>query len=565
MSAGRIPAEARAELLDPEAWRDTLAGFARAMRLAVVLVDTDGRPLGEVHNPQPMWTLLRDPHAESGCAFCLGAQPSCGALERAVAGAEPAISHDCAGLAHAAVPLMVSGEVIGAVLAGQVFDAFPQNLLLDRVAHERGVSPQEVWQLARRQRLMPNLEACGKVLQVLVGSFAAARHAAIEERLRGAEMLALRQDVAERGRREEVLRETDRLKDEFIATLAHELRNPLATLCAATEVMNRTGPQDPNFAVVLGAVSRQSAQLRRLVDDLLDVARASHGKLALERKPVDLLELAQTIAAEYRARHGEAARFEAAGEPAWVEGDEARLRQIIDNLLDNAVKFGAANVSLRASVEGDRSRLVIGDDGEGMPPELIASLFQPFVQAQQSIDRPRGGLGLGLALASRLAALHGGSLEARSAGAGQGSELELVLPRIAAPQAGAGPERFVNATGSARRIVVIDDDQDARESLIMLLKVHGHSVSGAGDGLRGCEEVAARRPDVVLVDLGLPGIDGYEVARRVRSLPDLISIKLVAVSGYGRPQDKLQSRAAGFDLHLVKPIEYSQLAPALDG
>jgi len=343
------------------------------------------------------------------------------------------------------------------------------------------------------------------------------------------------------------------------AKLSHELRNPLAAIAAAAELLQRTGAADAQARTPAAIISRQIALLRRMLDDLLDTARALHGKLHLEKRRVDLRVLAEEVLAELTPASVKQ-RIEARGGAPWVEADPVRLKQMLGNLIENAVKYGARHIDIAIDVSPDWVEAAVRDDGEGIAPGLLPKLFSPFVQGAQNLDRPRGGLGLGLSLVQRLAAQHGGTLSAASEGPGRGSTFTLRLPRAEAP-ARAVSSASPGAGLAAARILIIDDEADARESLRMLLEQLGHEVEAAGDGTEGLRRLERFRPRFALIDIGLPGIDGYELARRVRKLqPD---VALVAVTGYGQPQDRERAAAAGFDAHLVKPFSYEDLARTL--
>jgi signal transduction histidine kinase/ActR/RegA family two-component response regulator len=368
-----------------------------------------------------------------------------------------------------------------------------------------------------------------------------------------------KQALAEIVRRVE---EVDRRKDEFIAMLAHELRNPLAAIWMGVELLRRAQIDDKNARIAVPAIARQTRQLRRLADDLLDTARALHGKLTLRREPVDLLDLAKTVAADYLNRSQQlAVRMEVAGEAVWIDADPARVQQMIGNLAENAFKYGARNVAFRVSRDAEFGRLVVQDDGQGIPPDLLPNLFEPFVQGRQSLEREQGGLGLGLALAHRLCALHGGAIEARSDGPGRGSSFALSLPLAARPALQAQKASVV--AQRRQRILLIEDQEDARETLRLLLETDGHEVATARDGREGITVLAVFHPDVALVDIGLPQLDGYEVAREVRKLPAGQRIKLIALTGYGGLEDRARAEKSGFDMHLTKPVSYEQLVRAL--
>jgi CheY-like chemotaxis protein/anti-sigma regulatory factor (Ser/Thr protein kinase) len=248
------------------------------------------------------------------------------------------------------------------------------------------------------------------------------------------------------------------------------------------------------------------------------------------------------------------------GQHAWADGDLTRVQQMVGNLVDNALKYGGKNIAIRVSSDGGQSTVAVEDDGQGVAPELLPSLFQPFVQGAQSLDRPQGGLGLGLALVGRLAALHGGNVEARSAGPGQGSTFTISLP--ARPGRSEDEQKASAAGTGKRRVLVVEDEKDVRDMLRFLLENEGHEVSIADNGVDGLAQLDSFQPDVALVDIGLPRMDGYEVARRARLLPGGKGIRLIAISGYGQEKDRQRSRDAGFDLHVTKPVGYDQLVRA---
>ena len=353
------------------------------------------------------------------------------------------------------------------------------------------------------------------------------------------------------------LRQADEKKDEFIALLAHELRNPISAIAVASDLLARSTIEDRKARFAVPAIARQVKQLRRLVDDLLNMARITTGKLVLRKNPVELLSFVGRVAADRRAMAAPGVEILVSGAPTWVEADGARLQQMIENLLDNAAKYGGKRIVLSVGQDGGRGTLDVQDDGAGMSPETLASLFKPFVQGEQPADREQHGLGLGLALVERLAALHGGSVNAKSEGLGKGSTLTIVLPlavRHAAPEAPAASRKSVR-----RRVLVVEDEDDSRDALKLLLETEGHEVALTADGAKAIEEVARFRPDFALVDVGLPGMDGYEVARRVRELPEGKALKLIALTGFGGDKYRRRAKEAGFDMHVVKPISYEEL------
>jgi PAS domain S-box-containing protein len=383
-----------------------------------------------------------------------------------------------------------------------------------------------------------------------------------------AEELAARAALAVENAR--LYRETEaanRAKDQFLATLAHELRNPLAPILNALQALYRLGPASGEGNQLRDIIARQTRHLARLVDDLLDLSRVASGKVALERQAIDLRDVAarslRALQASGRARLHEVL-LDAHAEPVVVEGDPVRLEQVLGNLLDNAVKYSPEGGPVRLTVrdEGGQGVVSVEDRGIGIAPEMLEAIFQAFTQVDTSLDRPRGGLGLGLAVARGLVEQHGGRISAHSAGLGRGSEFVLQLPLAAAAPA-APPEPASPGRTAVRHIVVVEDYPDAREALRTLLTLDGHAVATAADGREGVELIRQLRPDVGLVDIGLPGLDGYEVAREVRAAPGGTGVYLIALTGYGQAYDRRRALEAGFDLHLVKPVDVGELSQAL--
>ncbi len=377
-------------------------------------------------------------------------------------------------------------------------------------------------------------------------------------------------DVTAQREAEEALHEASRRKDEFLAMLAHELRNPLAPVRYAVQVMRVIGSRDPALVRARDVVDRQVAHMARLIDDLLDVSRIARGRAQLQRERCDLASIVRQTAEDYRANleaSGLQLAVRTGAGPVWVDGDRTRLAQMVGNLLHNAEKFTGSGGRITVTLDeqpGDVAELSIEDTGVGIEPALLARLFDPFAQAAQGVDRSKGGLGLGLALVKGLVELHGGTVEARSAGHGRGSSFALRLPTLAAPApvAPAPAARAEEAAGL--RVLVIEDNRDAAESLVELLAITGHSPEVAFDGRAGLDRARATAPEVVICDIGLPGgLDGCAVARALRSEPGTSSSLLVAVSGYGQQEDRARSKAAGFDLHLVKPVDWAELERVL--
>jgi PAS domain S-box-containing protein len=359
----------------------------------------------------------------------------------------------------------------------------------------------------------------------------------------------------------------NRAKDEFLAMLGHELRNPLGTITNAVTVLERLVAEGATQQLT-AMIRRQTGHLSRLVDDLLDVARVTSGKIGLQAQPVDLHALAgrclDTLAHAGRTHeHHVSLR----GGPVHAVGDVARLEQVVNNLVDNALKYtpaGGAVTVVTERVDGD-AVLRVRDTGRGISAEVLAHVFDLFVQAPQALDRARGGLGLGLTLVKRLVELHGGSVSASSEGPDRGSEFVVRLPALADLSA-AAPGTLPagrDVTTSLRRVLIVEDGLDARESLRLLLEHAGHVVETAEDGATGLAKLHAFRPDVALIDIGLPGLDGYALARLARERPETSAIRLVALTGYGQEDDRQRALAAGFDVHLTKPVDPARLAELL--
>ena len=356
--------------------------------------------------------------------------------------------------------------------------------------------------------------------------------------------------------------EANRAKDEFLATLSHELRNPLGAIATAVAALDRRGGSGDDAAARLRQIiHRQTHHLARLVDDLLDVARAAAGKIALSRQPVDLSEVAggcvRSLRESGRAREH---RVTFRAESVIVNADPTRLAQIITNMLDNAVKFTPSGGSVDVDVlrEEHEAVLRVTDSGIGIALEMLPRVFELFTQAEQAMDRSLGGLGVGLTLTRRLVEMHGGTIAAASEGPGRGAQFTVRLP---VEVAGTPPPALaVLGAARSRSILIVEDNDDARESLRLLLESLGHRVLEAGNGPDGLALALHHRPEVVLIDLGLPRLDGYDVARALRASPGAATTVLIAVTGYGQAEDRRRSKEAGFDAHLVKPVSQTLLS-----
>jgi two-component system, sensor histidine kinase len=345
-------------------------------------------------------------------------------------------------------------------------------------------------------------------------------------------------------------------KDEFLAMLAHELRNPLSAVRNAVAAASLDESYRPH---ALEIARRQSDQLGRLIDDLLDVARVTRGQITLRKKRVRLAEVIEEAVESMRPTiesRGLTLRVELTREPICVEADSARLEQVFVNLLSNAAKYTEAGGQIDVMVEpqGEEVGVRIRDTGIGIASEMLPRLWDLFTQADRTLDRPQGGLGIGLTVARRLVELHGARIEAQSQGLGQGAEFVVTLPALPTMEERRPTTVAESLPQRTARILVVEDNADTAESLTMLLEVLGHHVRAAHDGVAALDAARANVPDVMLVDIGLPGMDGYEVARRVRREPQLKQVVLVALTGYGQDEVKQQAMAAGFDYHLVKPV-----------
>jgi signal transduction histidine kinase len=363
--------------------------------------------------------------------------------------------------------------------------------------------------------------------------------------------------------RNEALLAADRRKDEFLAMLAHELRNPLAAVQMGLPILGRFPPRDALEARTLDIVRRQTGLLVQLVDDLLDVSRVTRGRIELTLEVLDLAALATRVCDGMRARamapREQTLAVAVPGVPVLVRGDAGRLEQVLTNLLDNASKYSdpGARIDVEIETDGDRVLLVVRDAGIGIEPAALPTIFDLFAQVPTSLARSRGGLGIGLTLVKVLVELHGGSIAVASEGRGRGTTFRVVLPRHAGP-ARAAPAPAEAAEPPRCRVLVVDDNEDGREMLRALCELGGHEVMEAADGHEGLARALADPPDIAFVDIGLPGIDGYEVARQVRARARR-PIRLVALSGYGSAEHRERAFAAGFDDHIAKPITHAQL------
>ncbi len=376
-------------------------------------------------------------------------------------------------------------------------------------------------------------------------------------------------DVTERKRVEEEnaalvgeLQESAKHKDELLRMLAHELRNPLAPLRNAVHLLQLQGNDPAIVSRVREMMNRQITHLSRLIDDLLDVSRITFGVIHLDRERMDLARLVRLTIDDQQElfeKSGIALTTRIPEIPVWTYGDRTRMSQALENLLENARKFtqsgGRIEVEVTIEPEPQAAIIRVCDTGIGVDPQLLPRLFEPFIQADRSLDRKRGGLGLGLTLVKKIVDLHAGSVAAHSAGKDQGAEFTIRLPLQSEPLALASSEVIPAGVSKHVRILVVEDNRDSAESLRMLLSTQGYEVALAYNGIEGVEAARSAHPDVIICDVGLPGMDGYAVARAIRRDPGTSKTRLIAVTGYGQDDDRVRALASGFDTHLVKPAD----------
>ena len=427
--------------------------------------------------------------------------------------------------------------------------------------------------LQRRKNGTPVLVQCR---EVLVRDAAGKRSA----------VLAIKRDITEQRRAFEALKEADRRKDEFLATLAHELRNPLAPIRNAVEIMRLAGNDREAIERSRAVLDRQAQQLARIVEDLIDLARIVEKKVEMRRERVEVRTVVETALETSRPQMEEAQLrliVHLPDEPLYLDADPVRIAQVLVNLLNNAARHTAAGGEVILAVErapaagtgvsaidgtgqaSDDVVLRVRDTGSGIPSTLLPHIFEMFTQGPRTTQQGRGGLGVGLALVRNLIQMHGGSVHAYSAGAGEGSEFVVRLPRAEPPPAARweSPGSGEQGSISRKQIVVVDDNDDQVQSLAMLLTMMGHTVHRAASGPEAIEKAIEFRPDLMLIDIGMPGMEGYEVARRIRERPELQQVVLVAQTGWGGDSDRQRSREAGFDSHLVKPLSLGDLYDVL--
>lgn len=366
----------------------------------------------------------------------------------------------------------------------------------------------------------------------------------------------------------EQLKAADKRKDEFISMLGHELRNPLAGISTASDVLQYVRLDEQRHAQTSEVIRRQVGHMSKLLDDLLDVARVGRGLVRLSKVPVDLIEVVNEAVAQCQAavhRHEHRLTMELPKGPVWIEGDQTRLVQAVSNLMTNAAKYSPprSQITVRLGCNDDQTMLEVEDSGSGISPDLLPYVFDTFVQAERKIDRSQGGLGLGLSIVKNIVHLHGGKVSAHSEGLGKGSRFCLTFPRLPggtqAPAAGSAE----SARGAALRLLVVDDNRDAAQSTGFLLTALGHAVVTEYGSKAALERAQTQVFDAMIFDIGMPDMDGYELAQRIGTIAHNEQAVLIALTGYGKDQDVRKAREAGFALHLTKPANLAQITEVL--
>jgi signal transduction histidine kinase/CheY-like chemotaxis protein len=388
-----------------------------------------------------------------------------------------------------------------------------------------------------------------------------------------AEQENLRNSVEMQQQMRDALTESDRRKDEFLATLAHELRNPLAPVRNASHILKARMPPTPELQWARDVIDRQVTQMTRLIDDLMDVSRITRGTFELRREHVALDEVVRVAVETSRPiieSSGHDLRVELPPEPINLDADVVRLAQVFSNLLNNSAKYTGpgGRIAVTAERDGNMVSVAVQDSGVGIPTAMLTRVFEPFTQLDNSLERTRGGLGIGLALAKRLVEMHGGVIEAHSRGTGLGSRFVVRLPvsarqSVVRPSVLEGPGPVSTVSRGRRRILVADDNNDSATSLSILLNDAGYDIRTAGDGVQALETAAQFRPDIALLDIGMPKLNGYEVARQIRNQPWGRHVLLIALTGWGGAEHRQQTAQVGFDHHLTKPVDPAALTRLL--
>jgi len=553
-----------ADVIDVPALQSLMDEFYKVARIPMSVIDLEGKVLVGV-GWQDICTEFHRAHPET-CKHCIESDTEL------TAGVPPGQSrlYKCKNnMWDIATPLMVCGQHVGNVFLGQFFfdDEQPDRALFQAQAARYGFD---------RERYLAALDAVPRLSRKTVADGMAfyLKLSAMLSQL-GYSNIQLARSIAEREAlmsslrlSKERLEEADRRKDEFLGMLSHELRNPLAPIRNSIYIFNHADPTGEQARRARAVIERQAEQLTRLVDDLLDMTRIARGKIELRRDRVDLAQLVRRAGEDHAGlmrERGVELAVEVPREPMYTDGDAVRLAQVVGNLLQNAAKFTPRGGRVELALEAIRggAEIHVRDTGAGMDRELLEHAFEPFVQGERTLARTSGGLGLGLALVKGLVEMHGGSVRAASAGLGQGSELVARLPLVEEVTAARTSLPRSPSGGRVRRVLVVDDSRDAAESLAELVELFGHVVDVAYDGASAIASARANRPDVILCDIGLPGMSGYEVARALRA-ENMNGLRMVAVSGYAQPEDLRKAAEAGFDRHVAKPLDPEELERLLD-
>ena len=551
------------DILDVRALQSLMDEFYKLTRVPMAVIDVKGKVLVGVGWSE-ICTRFHRVHPET-CRHCIESDTE---LTAGVPEGEFKLYKCKNNMWDVATPLIVGGHHVGNVFTGQFFfdDEHPDQALFEAQAARYGFDGAEY---LAALRAVPRVSR--ETVNVAMAFFL--RLSAMLSQLSYSNV-HLAHSIAERERLMRSLRESkerlefaDRRKDEFLAMLSHELRNPLAPIRNSIYVLERATPGSDKAVRSREVLRRQAEHLTRLVDDLLDVTRISRGKIELQRKRVDLRDIVRKTTDDLRSQFdqsGVALRVEHPAGPVWVEADATRLAQVLGNLLHNAVKFtpGGGTVQVGVAARGGRAELRVWDDGIGMEPGQVERMFEPFAQADHAPGASKGGLGLGLALVKGLVELHGGSVRGRSEGMGRGSEFVITLPQTG-PEVSSAAAQGLAAGGARRNVLVIEDNPDVGQSVADMLELQGHTVRVARDGRSGIDLAREFRPDVVLCDIGLPDLDGYQVARTLRRDDALRATRLIALSGFAQAEDRRRAREAGFDGHIAKPPDPEQLVNAI--
>ena len=531
-------------VIQSDAWRVALEKYGGATGTTVAVYEAPAIPiLGPVHSTPLFDTLNVGRDAPVMFAECV--------YECLEQNTIPVITEDH-GVAVIGVRLMLAGTAVGAVVAGYGLTAFPDEAMVWRFTQGHGLAMPPVWRAIRRQAPLTSqrLRTYAELLVALTETL-------LSENVRSQQY----EQTAAR------LATAVQAKDQFLAMLAHELRNPLAPIRIATQIISMRETSDPHVQKAREIIDRQVGNLARLLEDLFDVSRITSGKVELRKEAVNLaaavanaLEASRDIIQE----RAHSLSVSVPEEPLFVDADPMRLEQVIINLVNNAARYTPPNgyIGVTATRENAEAVLRVRDDGVGIPAQVLPHVFDLFTQADRSLARSEGGLGIGLTIVRNLVELHGGTVTVESDGPGRGSEFIVRLPLGTPAEVRIDPSVEAAVVMGRLDILVIEDNADGREMLRVMLEVDGHRVRVAEEGRSGVKLARAARPDVALIDIGLPGLDGYEVGRRLRAELGR-SIRLVAVTGYGQADDRKKSSDAGFDAHLVKPVTPEALRDAL--